>query len=244
MKNTLALSAAAVALLALGAAPLAATSALADVIIGNPPDGGVGDCIPFGCTIVWPPEFQQVYASSDFSGTITIRDLEFYNTITFFAGELPNSGNYKISLSTTSAPVNGLNQTNLAANIGANNTLVFDGSLPGLSAISGKVLDIILSTPFTYNPADGNLLMDVVGSNLSNSSLLPFDVRLGTAAGLFSIANIGIASGGFATMNWGLVTGFSTTIPEPSTWTLMALGFAGLGLAGWQSRRRSLAIAA
>jgi uncharacterized protein (TIGR03118 family) len=34
------------------------------------------------------------------------------------------------------------------------------------------------------------------------------------------------------------------TVPEPSTWALMALGFAGLGLAGWRSRRRSVAVAA
>jgi MYXO-CTERM domain-containing protein len=33
-------------------------------------------------------------------------------------------------------------------------------------------------------------------------------------------------------------------VPEPSTWTMMALGFAGLGLAGFRSRRRSVPIAA
>jgi hypothetical protein len=32
-------------------------------------------------------------------------------------------------------------------------------------------------------------------------------------------------------------------VPEPSTWALMALGFAGLGYAGWRSRRGSVAIA-
>jgi uncharacterized protein (TIGR03118 family) len=36
----------------------------------------------------------------------------------------------------------------------------------------------------------------------------------------------------------------SLAVPEPSTWALMALGFAGLGFAGWRSRRRSVSIAA
>jgi hypothetical protein len=34
-----------------------------------------------------------------------------------------------------------------------------------------------------------------------------------------------------------------TTVPEPSTWAMMALGFAGLGFAGWRSRRRSVSVA-
>jgi hypothetical protein len=33
-------------------------------------------------------------------------------------------------------------------------------------------------------------------------------------------------------------------IPEPSTWALMALGFGLLGVVGWRSRRRSVAVAA
>jgi hypothetical protein len=36
----------------------------------------------------------------------------------------------------------------------------------------------------------------------------------------------------------------NAVVPEPSTWALMALGFAGLGLAGWRTRRRSVSIAA
>jgi hypothetical protein len=33
-------------------------------------------------------------------------------------------------------------------------------------------------------------------------------------------------------------------VPEPSTWALMTLGFAGLGFAGYRSRRRSVSVAA
>jgi hypothetical protein len=34
------------------------------------------------------------------------------------------------------------------------------------------------------------------------------------------------------------------TVPEPSTWALMTLGFVGLGIAGWRSRRQSVSAAA
>jgi hypothetical protein len=36
----------------------------------------------------------------------------------------------------------------------------------------------------------------------------------------------------------------TTTVPEPSTWTLMTLGFGVLGLAGNWTRPRSVSIAA
>jgi hypothetical protein len=35
-----------------------------------------------------------------------------------------------------------------------------------------------------------------------------------------------------------------SSVPEPSTWAMMLVGFAGLALAGWRARRRSVAIAA
>jgi hypothetical protein len=35
-----------------------------------------------------------------------------------------------------------------------------------------------------------------------------------------------------------------TAIPELSTWMMMALGFAGLGFAGWRSRHKSVSFAA
>ena len=34
----------------------------------------------------------------------------------------------------------------------------------------------------------------------------------------------------------------STSVPEPSTWAMLLLGFAGLGFAGFRSRRRAISI--
>jgi hypothetical protein len=33
-------------------------------------------------------------------------------------------------------------------------------------------------------------------------------------------------------------------VPEPSTWAMMLLGFAGLGLAGYRASRKGVSIAA
>jgi hypothetical protein len=35
-----------------------------------------------------------------------------------------------------------------------------------------------------------------------------------------------------------------SSIPEPSTWAMMLLGFAGLGFAGYRASRKSVALAA
>jgi hypothetical protein len=37
---------------------------------------------------------------------------------------------------------------------------------------------------------------------------------------------------------------FGTAVPEPSTWAMMLLGFAGLGFAGYRRSRKASAIAA
>ena len=185
------------------AAPfLACAPASATLMIGAPATGG--NYIPFG-SIAGYPEYQQVYASSDFSRTVKIDDIEFY---TFSGTGNPNTGVIKITLSTTSKPVNGLS-TNLSQNIGSDVETVYDAKL---QAVQSGVLDIQLSTPFTYNPADGNLLVDLVESS-------PYT---GGPSFEFNGASNGVFSRGFSGQtipvvnNSGLVTGFST-VPEPST---------------------------
>ena len=85
------------------------TPASAGIVVGTTATGGI--FIPFE-SIAGFPEYQQVYASSDFPGTVTIDDLEFY-TVAGGTGNL-NTGVITISLSTTSASVNGIS-TNLSA---------------------------------------------------------------------------------------------------------------------------------
>ena len=49
---------------------------------------------------------------------------------------------------------------------------------------------------------------------------------------------------GFYTAANGSTIGFETTVPEPSTWALMLLGFAGLGILGYRKVRQGTLAAA
>ena len=59
-------------------------------------------------------------------------------------------------------------------------------------------------------------------------------------------------AGNTLTVNWGgtsstgdavAMFSFGGAVPEPSTWAMMTLGFAGLGFAGWRARRSGVAAA-
>lgn len=209
----------------------------ADVIVGNPPASS-GDCIPFGCNFFDDDvtfDYQQVYASTNFSTPITITDLEFFDTVELPpAGTEPQAGSYVLSLSTTQAAVDGLS-TDLSNNLGPDNTIVYSGGVPTLS---DGVLTFVLSTPFTYDPSKGNLLLDVQIDYGDTEGLIYFDTN--GVGGLASRAFFPAEDGGYAD-DLAIVTGFSTTVPEPSTWVMMLIGFAGVAYGSYRTTRRTAA---
>lgn len=204
----------------------------AGLIIGEPPDPVFANCDPFGCA--YSGEYQQVYTSSQFSGPITITNIEFFNTRDNARASSMNSGSWAISLSTTSADWNTLSST-FSLNTGSNNTLVFDGSLAQPWTF-GDTLTIGLSKPFTYNPSSGNLLMDVVATDVSGGVGQPVSIYFD--ANGYNDANYNgntimgrvYLIGGVATVNsgYGLVTGFNAAVPIPGAILLFAPGLVGL----------------
>jgi hypothetical protein len=209
-----------------------AIPAAADLIIGLPADPNTGNCFPFGCS--YTGEYQQVYTKSQFSGPITITNLEFFNTQFDRGATAMNSGNWAISLSTTSKDWNTLSSA-FSSNIGGDNALVFSGNLSQPWTF-GNTLVINLSTPFTYDPSLGNLLMDVFATSTTAAGGQIFFDTNGVPTPNAVMGRVYINSSTLiptAQNGYGLVTEFSTgpqSVAEPAT--MMLFGFGLVGLAG------------
>jgi hypothetical protein len=175
---------------------------------------------PFGFPVEGPgTRYQEAYSSSLFSGPISITGIDF-----FLAPGHPNTlynATFTLSLSTITAGVNDLSDTNFNGNLGADNTQFASVSLSG---ISGPELSFTTDTPFLYNPADGeNLLLDIQITNINGTGDAGFeDDGPDGPSTIARYQNFGTGTSGF-----GLVTEFDYA-PEPASFGLLAAGVGGM----------------
>jgi hypothetical protein len=199
--------------------------AVSSVLIGNPPQSGAGNCVPFGCDGPGASmQYQQVYDSGEFPEEITIREIVFFRNEV--AGGDLHGGDFTITLSTTSKAVNGLDELDLNNNIGGDEATFVENVT--LAPLFDGTLLTFTGNPFIFDPANGNLLINIEVTGNHNGTTMFFDGHVGTATGFYS--RVHDFNGGFD--DYGLKTAF--LVPEPGTALLLGGGL--LLLAGLRRR--------
>jgi len=215
-------------------------------------EGNGNNIFPFD---IQPPAFdsqryEQVYGASDFgSSTLLITGLAFRPDAEFGRAFSNTLTDVSIFLMTTRNAPDGLSAV-FADNEGADKMLVHSGSLSLSSADIGppggpKAFDIIinLTTAFLYNPASGNLLLEV--QNFSGGATTAFDGENMFGDPVSRVVTLdvnGVNDTTGSADTFGLVTEFLavSVVPEPPSIALF--GSAALVFAAMRRRRRTLPI--
>ena len=184
---------------------------------------------PFGSSSF---RFQQVFSASQFGTTPFLINNIAFRIDGASTGPVGWSfGGSTIQFSTTTRTPDSLSPV-FADNIGSDVTTVRNGAIPiggsFQSGVSPQPFGSGISTaPFLYNPAQGNLLLDIRGR--SGLTLFPGSLDGESTIGdsvSWVFANSELPASGTAN-SFGLITRFDVTVlPEPGTWMLGLLGLA------------------
>jgi hypothetical protein len=109
---------------------------------------------------------------------------------------------------------------------------IYWGSIDGNSNLNSLAVTI---DGYTLTGAD----LITLGALGAGNQILPADNQWVRIAGLGAFTQVSFSSTSNA-FEFSLGSG----VPEPSTWAMMGLGFAGLGLMGWRETRKTAARAA
>lgn len=208
---------------AFAAVVLAAAPCRAQVVIGTN-QGYNGIPFGFGNQVT---RYQQVYLGSAFTSPFSIESISFFSEA-MQGGVIP-PGSYTFAFSTTSASPTSLSST-LANNVGTP-LVTFATTTGGSATVSG--------VPYVFDPALGNLLLDITVDVQSGSAAFQAGIdsrtaRAWQAGGSGNLDGPGVTYG-FLTQFDGVVA--TTTTPEPTGVVLLATGL--LGVFGAARRKRS-----
>jgi hypothetical protein len=175
--------------------------------------------------------FQQVYDHSDFSLISTGGG--WVTTIAFRGDESLGGGfgqvtNFQINLSTTPRGPDGLSSV-FAENPGVDEKIVLGPSRAAMFSSPGDYLiRLSLTDPFFYNPAAGNLLMDIrnySGIDYFGGMAFSLDAQSTVGDSVSSVYALNVNASSGTAVTGGLLTEFVVTpVPEPSTYALASLG--------------------
>ncbi len=181
--------------------------------------------------------FQQVFSASEFGTTPFIINSIAFRIDGASTGPVGWSfGGGSLQLSTTTRTPDSLSPI-FADNIGSDVRTIFNGAFgiggsyqPGANPQPFSQ-NIPGSSSFIYNPAQGNLLLDIRGR--SGLTLFPGSMDGQSTVGdsvSWVFANSELPASGTAN-TFGLITRFDVTVvPEPATWMLGFLGWVVLVL--------------
>jgi len=131
---------------------------------------------------------------------------------------------------------------------GARATCPFSGTL-GVDVTNGTVPDIDITFP-GLDPFNRVILAEMDPGafvEATNAPSLGQVLELAFTGSLVGFTGGTITGNVVTTSDLGIALyvvnagGSITAVPEPSTWAMMLLGFAGLGYAGWRGTRRTAA---
>jgi len=199
-----------------------------------------GNCYPFMCNdsgsnVGQSIDYQEAYVSTAFSGPLTVNTISWFDYPLGPAVILGGSYTFYWGYSAVGLGLTG----NFATNwVGGAGTLLGTATVPAGGVNFGTVLTLSGFSPFTYNPTNGDLLMEIVVNNqdnVPNGSGNGFnwaDSTTSQIARAYCLDSGGCGGAG----NGALVTSFN--IPEPGS--LVMFGSGLIGLAGIVRRKFNL----
>ncbi len=120
---------------------------------------------------------------------------------------------------------------------------LFDGPINGETQVEGT--GSVLNSEVTAANPQTHLMSQVDGMDFSWNLGAPTNISFTPGNDDNAVTQFATAGGDFleATVSNVTVTvSSSSPVPEPSTWAMVLLGFAGMGFAGYRASRRSLAV--